>query len=173
MNRYKVIDNFLDKKFYDDLKNILYSPDIPWYFRDSYTGHPDANESHYFTHNFYNSNQPYSPMYESWIVPILKKLKSVAPIQIRANLLFDIGRPTASAFHVDETVNCKTAILYFATCDAPTILDPIKKIQIDAIENRIVIFDSNVMHSGTVNKIDKRIVLNMNYFDQGGLLDEN
>jgi len=175
VKKYKVIDNFLDIEFYRKFRDILYSEELPWFFRSSYTGDIEktGTESVYFTHNFFNKNTVSSSLlFKEYISPILKKLNAVSLLQVRANLLLDPGRPTASSFHIDEPCNCKTAILYFTTCDGPTILDKKEKIKIDSVENRLLIFDSSIPHSGTSNKIDRRIVINFNFFDHQGLLED-
>jgi hypothetical protein len=46
-----------------------------------------------------------------------------------------------------------------------TILDDTKKIKIDSIENRMVVFDSQIKHCALIQSDSKRrIILNINYF---------
>jgi hypothetical protein len=103
------------------------------------------------------------------IFPIIKKLKATALIQVRANLTLQNSSSFNCPWHTDYDVkNLKTAILYFTTCDGCTLLDPEKQYKIEAEENKLVSFPSGIPHkqSGHFNT-DKRIVLNLNYYDEG------
>ena len=70
---YQIIDNFLDKKFYQELCEIIKSHKIAWFFKAEDTENT-LNKNGYFCHNFYNDDQPDSSYYSSYIKPILKKL---------------------------------------------------------------------------------------------------
>ena len=68
-------------------------------------------------------------------------------------------------FHTDYAFKCKTAILYMNNNNGATILDDTKKIKIDSIENRMVVFDSQIKHCALIQSDSKRrIILNINYF---------
>ena len=52
--KYKVIDNFLNKKDFLELKKIIFSSDFPWYF-NNFVSHTSSKDGTYFTHIFYRN----------------------------------------------------------------------------------------------------------------------
>jgi hypothetical protein len=163
---YKVIDNFLDKVFFEDFKKKIFLDECPWYWRNNTTSY-HKDDPFYFTHSFYNNSQITSPLFNEYIVTILDKLDCFIPIQIRANLYTNQNKKVNSSFHIDYTLKQgKTAILYMNTCESETVLFKNKKIKIKSKENRILIFDSLIEHSVIINTdVPRRIIINFNYFE--------
>ena len=63
----------------------------------------------------------------------------------------------------DAPFKCKTAILYINTNNGITIFETGEEIKSE--ENKIVMFPSNLKHTGTTHTDEKvRVVLNINYF---------
>jgi len=164
---YKIIDNFLDKKHYEILKGFIQSDAIPWYLKLTDTTKDQKTKSNgFFGFCYYNHNRPDHPLFDEHIGPILHKLKSVSCIQARVNLVLRDKDTIESEYHTDvKSKNSMTAILYFTTCNAKTILKvKNKKIDIDSVENRILIFNSDVIHKVKYQTdVHKRYVLNLNY----------
>jgi hypothetical protein len=164
---YKIIDNFLPKEDFEKLKTLLFSGDFPWFYVESLITNEQGQgtEEGFFQHSLYNRSRPTSDFYYEYAYPILKKLNSMAIIQIRANLLLNKERQYFSGFHIDNDFKCKTAVLYINTCNGYTILDPELKLKIKCEENKMLIFDSNIQHSiASQTDVKRRIVLNFNYF---------
>ena len=156
MNIYK---NFLDNTFFNLLYNSVNSNEFPWFYRDKFIR--GKKSPPYFTHSFYNKKVN-SSAYESLIKPILEKLNYKKVIEVRANMILKYSKHFQSAFHIDYK-DCKTAILYLNNCNGYTVVDN-KKIKCE--RNKIVVFDSNTLHSGvSQTDKDKRMVLNINYYD--------
>ena len=161
----KVIENFLEKKEYLRLKELIFNIDFPWRIRNNMVNN---DKTYYFTYNFFNNFICQSEHFENYIIPIMRKLNAKAIVQIRSNFylnkLFE-----KSDLHIDNNadVNCKTAILNFTTCDGGTeflVNDELKFVE--SVENKIVIFNSNILHRTVASKTTSaRIILNMNYFD--------
>ena len=163
-SKYEVIDNFLDKEYFDTIKNTLASDDMNWFYRDNLTL-DDENGMCYFTHNFFLKNTIYSP-YFNLLEPLLGKLEISALIEVRANMTISKADTYESSWHVDNPyTNSKTVILYLTTCNAKTMLNVENEIiEIDSVENRILIFNTNISHkmiSATDTK--RRIIINLNY----------
>jgi hypothetical protein len=158
---YKIINNFLEKNLFYELQKILFSDDINWYFRK----HMTKEDNYYFTHCFYNRQVPMSPLYDEYITRILQKLNVKSIVDARANLVLKKEQVFKSGFHTDKSYKCNTAILYMNTCNGYTLLDDIQKIKINCIENTMLVFDSQINHSGvSQTDTDRRIVINFNYF---------
>ena len=140
--------------------------DFPWRRRDHMTRNP--SDKMYFTYCFYNDMTPTSDLYEPYIIPILKKLQAHAPIQVRANLsISELFK--ASQWHSDYKFKCKTAILYLNDCDGGTELKIDNKIIfIKADANKMLIFDTLILHRGLTSKKEPmRYIINFNYFGAG------
>jgi hypothetical protein len=161
----KVIENFLEKKEYLRLKELIFNIDFPWRIRNNMVNN---DKTYYFTYNFFNNFICQSEHFENYIIPIMRKLNAKAIVQVRANLILN-KLFEKSDLHIDNTndFNCKTAILNFTTCDGGTellIKDELKFVKSE--ENKIVIFNSNIQHRTVPSKTTSaRIILNMNYFD--------
>jgi hypothetical protein len=159
--KYKIINNFLDEDKFQNLKNILISENIAWFWKENMT----TNDNYFFNHCFYNYECPQSSLFKEFISPILKKLECKAVIEVRANLMLKKQIIYNSNFHCDKNFDCQTAILYINTNNGFTILDEKEKIKIECIENRMLIFDSKIKHAAfSQTDTDRRIVINFNYF---------
>jgi len=163
MTKHKIINNFLTIDFFEKVKNYIMDQDFPWRRRDHMVS--STNDPMYFTHCFYNNMLSYSNIFESHMIPILKKLETAAPIEVRANMMISVIFQKGS-WHRDREFKCKTAILYLNDCDGGTDLKINNEtIFIKADANKMVVFDTDVFHrSVTSKKEPARYILNFNYF---------
>ena len=162
--KYQIHKNFLAIDFFEKIKNLVINKDFPWRRRDYMT--TNTNDKMYFTYCFYNEMIAMSSHYEPYIIPILKKLDSAAPITIRANLFISALFKT-SDWHTDYDFKCKTAILYLNDCDGGTELKINNKITfIKADANKMLVFDTPIFHRALTSKEEPlRYVINFNYFN--------
>lgn len=159
--KYKEINNFLPKEQFNIFKNILFSSDMSWFWRE----HMLEKDNYFFNHCFYKNDSPKSNLYDNFVVHILKELNYKSIIEARANLMLKKEKQYFSEYHVDRDFKCNTAILYMNTCNGYTLLDKNKKIKINCEENKILIFDSQIYHCAvSQTDVDRRIVINFNYF---------
>ena len=162
----EVTKNFLERNFFQDLKKLITESEFAWFQRKTMIK-GTSNNLGYFTHSFYNNHKINCDTYFKYIIPILDKLNSKAVIEVRANLTPSVFfKNKNSNFHTDNNFNCKTAILYLNTCDGGTEFKIDNKIKfIKSEENKIVVFDSNIEHSGVTSKnANFRYIINFNYF---------
>lgn len=152
----KIIDNFLSDAEFNSIFSLLADSEFPWFYglvvsRSQYTQ---------FTHCFYNYDQP--THYYSRLRFIREKLNVKSFVRIKANLNPKTEILQEHDFHIDYP-DMKTAILYLNTCNGYTKFKDGTKV--DSIKNRIVIFDSNLEHTGT-SCTDQhcRLLINFNYF---------
>jgi len=163
---FEVIDNFLDKEIFKEIqKDILWNTHFPWYFSEynDYCGEKGLDKGKY-THIFYGNNNPNSKYYDL-LLPIIEKLKCVSLITIKINSNSYSDKIIEGTYHVDhDHKGTKTAIYYLNTNDGYTKFKENKK-KINSVENRMVVFDSNLEHLGTNTTNNKRrLVLNFNYY---------
>jgi len=164
----QVIDNFISKYDLNILKSSI--ENIPWFFSSlSKIGEPedtllcDELDNFHFTHLFFKDFQITSES-TNLVAPILEKLNVRALIRVKANLTPRTSKVIEHCLHRDLDYNDSyTAVYYVNTNDGYTLFEDGTKI--DSIENRIVIFPSNMKHTGTTCTNQKnRIVINFNYF---------
>ena len=162
--KYETHTNFLPVEPFQHIKDFILEEDFPWRRRDSMVYGGKKNQM-FFTYSFYNEMNPSSEFYEPLIIPILKKLNSVAPIQVRTNMLIS-SLFNKSSWHTDYDYKCKTAILYLNDCDGGTEFKIDGKIIfIKAEANKIVVFDTKILHRAVTSKEEPiRYILNFNYF---------
>jgi len=166
--KYKIIDNFLDAVSFKNLKGTVLKYDFPWFFSKSQTPliSETTNEidSFYFAHLVYQDNRAHSNIYENFILEMLSRLSCNAVSSVRINLLTVKEKPILSGWHIDKTYECNTGIFYLNTCNGYTLLGKEERIKIESIENRMLIFNSQIEHCG-VNQtdVDRRVVININY----------
>jgi len=159
----KVIDNFLSKEYFDNLKNVICSYDFPWFFCPGSVYSDSKNLNDFiFTHTFYKNNNILSNHYPI-LFELLEKLNCKALVRIKANLRPRGETIVQSDVHIDSPNN-KTAILYLNTNNGYTEFENGDKVE--SIENRLLIFNSNLKHKGSnCTNQKRRIVLNINYYE--------
>jgi len=172
----KIIDNFLNTEDFKKLQNLVSSNSFPWYwskilsdydFGNSTKCNKDTDLNHQFFHVLYINHKISSDFYEHFI-PILENLKVRSLLRMKLNLNFKTEKLIKHGFHCDYPYkDSKTAVIYFNTNDGFTEFDTDNKVlkSIKSVENRAVIFDANLKHTGTTcTNSPRRIVLNVNYF---------
>ena len=161
----KVINNILNKEKFLKFKEIMFSDDLAWYFKKNMT----YKDNYFFNHCFYTKNKIRSEfLFNEYIKDILDKINCVAIIGIRANLMLRKKKVYQSNYHIDRPEKCKTAVLYMNTCNGYTVIDKNNPIKIKSEENKIIIFDSNILHKAiSQTDCERRIVINFNYFENG------
>tara|TARA_B100001093_G_C26741477_1_gene976884 strand:- start:535 stop:1017 length:483 start_codon:yes stop_codon:yes gene_type:complete len=157
----KIIDNFLDKKYFEELQKLVLGVEFSWFFQKSVnTNQKDKDLYFYLTHTLYaddQSNSNFLPAFQ----PLLDKIDYKKLIRVKVNLYprteqFKVNEP-----HIDYTFANKGFLFYFNTCDSKTILHDC---QIDCIENRGVYFDPTKPHSSSSCTNNKaRFSVNVNY----------
>jgi hypothetical protein len=145
----------------------MLGPDIAWAY-NSFVAKPDSelrNDPYdfQFTHTFYNKNNPISGWIEL-VDPILEIIKPSAIVRIKANLQTRTEKITTHQYHYDhDYFDGKIAIFYVNTNDGYTIFDDGTKIE--SIENRLVIFNGNILHTGTTCTDQKtRCLINFMFY---------
>jgi len=165
--KYRIIDNFLPKELFNNIKNLLTNNNyFPWYLSHGVT---DENDGYIqFCHTFYFNNEKLSSHFNV-LEPVLNQLKIDSLVRIKANLLSKTNKIIEHGFHEDITYNDKnlianTAVYYLNTNNGYTKFKD-KDIIVDSVENRMLIFKSNLKHCGTTcTDSDFRAVINFNWF---------
>ena len=156
----KIIDNFLDEEYFNFLNNEFLNNKFPWYFQKEKVFKNDGNFQ--YTHLFFNDNKVNSNHF-NLIEPFIPLLNVKSLVKAKLNLTTKDNEIEQFQFHTDVDFDCNTAVFYLNTNNGETIFDNGKKIE--SVANRIVIFPSNLKHTGTTHtNTPYRMVLNLNYF---------
>lgn len=165
----EIIDNFLPREDFLHIKNTILNENFPWTLFNKNNYSDQLCEDRYnfqFVHIFYQSPNTASN-YLNVLSPLLKKIPHQVLLRAKANITTCSETIQIYGHHVDipkEIADIsKTAILYLNTNDGYTIFKDDQQ-KIKSKENRLLLFDSNQMHSGT-NCTDQRyrVVVNINY----------
>ena len=166
--KYEVIDDFLDKEYFDSLvtrftdKEKTGNPMMPWFLQSSITKYKIVEGNlFYMTHMFYEDNIPMSTHYDC-LIPLLEKLKAGCLIRVKANLYPNTERLHEHPMHTDFDFHHSGAVLSLNTCDGYTKLNDGTKI--DSVANRVLLFDASEEHcSSTTTNDHARFNININY----------
>ena len=159
----EVIDNFLPKDIFVEMQYKILSNDFPWYYNNGIVG-PHQKNKYQFVHTFFNHDINFSNLhneYYNFIDPCLHKLGVKCLKRVKANLNPKTIFHRNGGFHCDVK-NVTTSIFYINTNNGWTKFKDGCKVE--CIENRMVIFDSNIEHAGFSCTDQKRkVVVNFNY----------
>ena len=154
----QVIDDFVDSDYFEKIQEHFLGGTIPWTFQNGVVLPNDGG--YQFIHLMYTEYAPRTPYFDL-VEPIFKDLGAASIIRCKANLQPRGSEIVENNFHTDYN-NCITAILYVNSNDGYTLFKNGDKIE--SVANRLVVFDSNLEHTGT-NCTDEpcRVVINFNY----------
>ena len=165
----KTKNNFLSKKEFNHIKNIMLGTNFPWYYNNTKVdkkGKDDLN-NYQLTHTFFRDGSVNSEAYRL-LEPVLQKLNIKELVRIKANLVPRTFRIHKFEAHLDQEKDCKAAILYMNTNNGYTYFNNGGRNGSDKFvnskENTIVLFKANQKHYGTTCTNEKiRVLINFNY----------
>jgi len=188
----KIVEGLLSKYYLQELKNYFLEYDN-WKFKSNITGSDDLSfgdigfdQTLYDTKILKSSNSvPFiSPICDSFNSILTKPLlltaqeqveefigRSVIPIRSRADMTVYNPEKYKHGIHIDIPLKHITCIFYINNSDGNTIIYDYNKTiiikEIEPVENRLLIFDGNLPHTGhSPSKNKFRILINMNFFDE-------
>jgi hypothetical protein len=162
---YEIIDNFLEKEDFENIKNLIMGPNFPWYYRDGVVEKENDKKNKFqFSHLFYTNNSPTSTLLNE-LSPILLKINAISLLHVKANLNPRLDILFEHGFHTDYTdpiLNQRTAVFYLNTNNGYTLFEDGTKIE--SVENRLVSFKTSIPHTGsTCTDANRRVLINFNY----------
>lgn len=155
-------DNFLSKTKFKEIKSfMLESMNFPWYYNNSILY--DTPGDFQFIHNFFRDGEVSN--FFSILDPLLEAIKPSALYRVKANLGTRSIESKEQGYHTDfdpDYLICKTAVLYLNTNNGYTIFESGERVE--SIENRLLIFDSPMKHSGaSQTDTNIRSLINLNF----------
>lgn len=163
----EIIDDFLDKKDFLFIHNLIMNEPFPWFYMDSYreTGleKDKTNNFFYYLHMLYDNNLPTSPHFETIVPHILKKLQVKTLIRIKVNSYAREDKLIEHDLHTDYDYSNYGAVFSINTCDGYTKFEDGSKVE--SVANRLVLFDASKPHCSTnTTNQSRRVNINFNYF---------
>jgi hypothetical protein len=167
-SKVKVFDNYLDIASFTKLQySILDSDKFQWNYSPQ-IAYPDDKfglDKHQFYHLFFLKEVLTSSSYPI-ILNLVDKINPSDLIRVKANLGTRTSSHVEGGFHTDTKFKHNTAIFYLNTNNGYTKFED--GTIVDSVANRLVVFDSDLMHSGfSQTDTNARFVINFNY--KGGL----
>ena len=162
----EVFDNFLEHELFKKISNKIINS--KWSYSDLIISFDkricDELDNHQMYNMIYSDDEPKSDMFHLIRGIMMNgKFNFKSLIKIKANLSFRTTEKIIHGYHVDVPYECKTAIYYLNTNDGCTMFKDGR--EIGSVENRLVIFNSQLEHTGTTCTDQKiRSVINFNYF---------
>ena len=164
MMKFKVIDNFLLKDDFIKLQSQMLGYYFPWFYND-YIHHIGDGQFQYI-HIFYGKDDTKdddikSSSFYPLIHDCLRELRPKKLARIKANSNPRTLSHSKGGYHIDYS-NITTSILYINTNNGWTQFKNGDKVE--CVENRMVIFDSNLKHEGvSCTDQTRKVVINFNY----------
>jgi hypothetical protein len=172
MDKYKIIDNFLNEDDFLNLKNTFFpktknSQKLPWNYQKGIVRDPESGPTGYeehdwmYSHSFISTETNKKSEYLDLISPIFQKLNASQILDARANLLVPAETHIHHEDHVDRKTHHKVALFYVTTNNGHTVLKDIAEVK--CIENRILIFDGSIYHHSVTSTDEVRCAININF----------
>ena len=168
---YNVIDNFLPQEQFEEVRDsIMYHFDFPWYIhkRVNTVGKNCTEEywNWYATHTFYRNDYATSQqchrIYDIFIPRFVEMNIYHSLLRIKGNFYPHTETLKEHAGHRDYLYSNTGALYSLNTCDGYTKLCDGTKIP--SVANRILIFDSSIIHtSTTTTNAAGRFNINFNF----------
>tara|TARA_B100000131_G_C17673448_1_gene433426 strand:- start:30 stop:512 length:483 start_codon:yes stop_codon:yes gene_type:complete len=157
----EVIDNFLPRYEFDKLQSFLLGEYFPWYYNDYILDdHYNDYSKFQFIHLIYRDKvtSSFSPNMQ----PFIDRLGVKNLFRIKSNLNLKTSNHQYGGYHLDPYRKGKIALYYINTNNGWTEFKNGNKI--DSIENRMLIFDADLEHTGvTCTDQKRRVLINFNY----------
>tara|TARA_R100001163_G_C5067634_1_gene206923 strand:- start:4151 stop:4678 length:528 start_codon:yes stop_codon:yes gene_type:complete len=165
---HKVYDDFLEPDYFKKLVEIFMDTDnCSWYFSTKVGTKTEIENlnNFYFIHTLYNHHQPRSDLLIH-LDSLIKKLNVKALMRAKANLFTRTEKKHEFDLHQDLPFEANSAVFSLNSCDGGTILEhENRKIEINSVANRLLLFKSNISHKSTTCTNRKfRMNLNLIYF---------
>ena len=178
----KIINDFLEQEYFDDLQHHVLSPLWPWYYQNNISLGKTTDVSNYgFTHKLINpDDKGYNVgQLNRFVYDVSQEVGSSNVLRCRMDMTTNRGNNIKLEPHVDLTYSHTTAIFYVNDSDGNTIIynemynqidqeiDDTQltiKQEIEPKANRLIIFNGLHLHTGHTPSIhNQRVLINSNF----------
>ena len=171
-----VIDNFLDKDDFIELKEIFVHENTTWQITPGISSNDSTNalrnplDNYMFNHLVYKDHRIFSDAFDKCEAILSTKLRNLfgndfrSIIRMKVNMYTRTHEVQEHPWHVDHhnMQGLMGCLICFNTCDGYTGFADGS--QVDSVENRAIIFDSTERHHSTsCSNAPYRMNMNINY----------
>ena len=169
----EVIDNFLPEEEFKSIQSFMMGGEFRWFYangRAFVDDQKNKSTKYQFIHKLYDIHESGPTEYVEFGDELKSKLELVCTI-LKANILYKIKvntRPrsffkrSSGGYHIDQAGSNYTSILYMNTNNGYTKF--MKGGKVKSVENRMVIFPSDLYHQGfTCSDKQRKVVINFNF----------
>ena len=157
----KVIDNFLPEEEFKTIQNFIMGETVPWFYNDYRLSKSIEDKNYQLIHMFYDEKKLVSQQFPL-VEFCIRRLTVNTLFRVKANLNARTFFHRKHGYHTDGYSNITTGIYYLNTNNGFTKFKKGGKVK--SVANRMVLFDSNLIHSGvTCTDEKRRVVINFNY----------
>jgi len=171
-----VIDNFLDKKDFDELHIKIMGRYFPWFHFDEIILEEEHKKdmTFYVTHMMYDNDRPLFTTSFELMDPVLNKLmkledpniRMISLVRVKVNSYPNQGKLIEHGMHRDYAFPSVGCVFALNTCNGYTRIGDKK---IDSVANRAILFDPSTDHTSTSTTNDtRRVNINFNYLNVQG-----
>jgi hypothetical protein len=164
--QYEVIDNYLPQEQFEVIQHLMMKDKtFNWFYNpDVAVRNKELKNTMYFVHMFYDNYAPRSAFIGN-IFPLIDKLNPKGLVRVKGNMFpnLNLNERIKEPLHADYPYEHKGAIFYINTNNGPTVFED--GTEIEAVENRILLFESHKLHTMIYCTDQKvRVNININYF---------
>ena len=173
MKKLKIIDNFLDKDSFLEIKKFIMSPRCQWRFVDFIAHKDKKNEDNdgYFVHSFTDCDpislrerfqrSPNFSIISSLMEKINQEISYKDVLRVRSSLYPRRQYQKPDAMHTDYKFSHNVCIFYVNTTNGYTLFEKGEKVF--SVENRLLIFNGLERHCSVVQSDSAaRFIININ-----------
>ena len=158
----KIIDDYLSEDQFKQIQDMMMGNMFPWYYNDNMVNEYDGKYT--FIHGFYDTDNGVNSGFIDVLYPLIDNLKLNKNNlkRIKANLNLKTLSNDKTGWHIDHCDSSTTSIFYLNSNNGWTQFKKCRKVE--SISNRMVIFDSELEHTGvTCTDENRRVMINFNY----------
>jgi hypothetical protein len=163
----EIFDDYLDEEEFNKIKNIFIDNEkFPWHYTPgiAYPNEVKQIDKFQFFNLMYRNDIGVKSDFYLSLYPLINKINPKEILRVKANLGTRTDSHIEGGMHTDSKMKHTTAIFYLNTNNGFTMFESGERV--DSVENRLVTFDSTIMHTGfSQTDTNTRIVLNLNYIE--------
>jgi hypothetical protein len=163
----EIFDNYLSEEEFNKIKSIFIDNEkFPWHYTPgiAYPNEVKKVDKFQFFNLMYRNDVGVKSEYYADLMPLLNKINPKEILRVKANLGTRTTTHIEGGMHTDSKMKHTTAIFYLNTNNGFTVFE--NGYKANSVENRLVVFDSTILHSGfSQTDTSIRVVLNLNYIE--------
>jgi len=159
----KIIDDFLDDDYHNQILTLLDGCVFPWYYQKTLTHGCNDIQAHGFNHWLSSESDP---EFCTLVEMMQSYLNAKECLRVRADMTLYNPQGYRHSFHVDSQEPHTVCIYYVNNSDGDTIIlgDNGNLERVAPKANRLIVFNGRYLHTGhSPSRHKNRILINANF----------